>query len=76
MNVISSMFFETSKCDVGLVEKNVEETYKHACSLEHVRNFHMCFLDYKIFPRHFYLSIHVTFPKPNLQFYVEIKNKK
>jgi hypothetical protein len=69
------MFFGTQKCDVGLVEKNVEGTCEHTCSFEHVWNFHMHFLDYKILPCHFYLSIHIGYPKPNFQCHVEIKNQ-
>jgi hypothetical protein len=76
MNVISSMFFEKSKCVVELVEKNVEGTCNHACSFEHVQNFHMHFLDYKILPHHFHLSIHVRYLEPNLQCHVEIFIKK
>jgi hypothetical protein len=58
-DVFLLMFFETQKCDVGLVEKNIKGTCKHACTFEHVQNLHMHFLDYKMLPCHFHLNIHV-----------------
>jgi hypothetical protein len=78
MNVILSLFIETSKHEVGVVEKNVKGSCKHACSFEHVRNFHMRILDYKIFPRHFTLASMQDFPSQisNATWKIKIKNQK
>ena len=62
MNIFLAMFIIIQKCDVGLVENNVQRTRERGCLIEHVRSskyFHVFFLNYIRLPHHFRINMQV-----------------